>query len=157
VRQVNMTQLGRLLTAPQKPPVRALFVYNTNPVAMTPNQNLIMRGLSRPDLFTVVHDQVLTDTARFADIVLPATTVFEQTELHKSYGHYVLQYSDPVIPQVGESLSNPQLFARLARAMGFDEPEFSATDEDLLQAAMDFDRQRVNGVGLEQLKQDKAA
>ena len=77
-RQINMTQLGRVLTEPQTPPMRALFVYNANPVAMTPNQNLILRGLAREDLFTVVHEQVLTDTARFADILLPATTVFEQ-------------------------------------------------------------------------------
>ena len=135
-RQVNMTQLGRALTEPQTPPIRALFVYNANPVAMTPNQNLILRGLAREDLFTVVHDQVLTDTARFADILLPATTVFEQPELHKSYGHYHLQYSDPVIPRVGESLSNPELFARLARAMELDDPALSPSTDALLQAAL---------------------
>jgi anaerobic selenocysteine-containing dehydrogenase len=135
-RQINMTQLGRALTEPQTPPIRALFVYNANPVAMTPDQNLILRGLARPDLFTVVHDQVLTDTARFADIVLPATTVFEQTELHKSYGHYFLQHSAPVIPPVGESLSNPELFARLARAMGWDDPGLSAGTDELLTAAV---------------------
>jgi len=136
-RQVNMTQLGRVLTEPQTPPIRALYVYNANPVAMTPNQNLILRGLGRDDLFTVVHDQVLTDTARFADVLLPATTVFEQAELHKSYGHYFLQYSEPVIAPVGESLSNPEVFARLARAMGFDEPALSARTADLLAAALD--------------------
>jgi len=136
-RQVNMTQLGRVLTEPQTPPIRALFVYNANPVAMTPNQNLILRGLAREDLFTVVHDQVLTDTARFADILLPATTVFEQPELHKSYGHYFLQYSDPVIPPVGESLSNPELFARLAQAMGFEEPALSPGTDALLADALD--------------------
>src|SRR6185295_18787504 len=103
-RQINMSQLGRVLTTPQTPAVRGLFVYNANPVAMTPNQNLVIRGLEREDLFTIVHDQVLTDTARYADILLPATTVFEQTELHKSYGHYHLQYSEAVIPPVGESL-----------------------------------------------------
>ena len=107
VRQINMVQLGRVLTEPQTPPVRALFVYNANPVAMTPDQNRILAGLAREDLFTVVHEQVLTDTARFADVLLPATTVFEQTELHKSYGHYVLQYSEPVIAPVGESLHQP--------------------------------------------------
>ena len=84
-----------------------------------------------------MHEQVLTDTARFADILLPATTVFEQTELHKSYGHYFLQYSDPVIPPVGESLSNPELFARLARAMGFEEPELAPSDDELLADALD--------------------
>jgi anaerobic selenocysteine-containing dehydrogenase len=136
-RQLNMTQLGRILTEPQTPPVRALFVYNANPVAMTPNQNLILRGLASEDLFTVVHDQVLTDTARFADILLPATTVFEQPELHKSYGHYFLQYSDAVIPPVGESLSNPELFARLARAMGLDDAALSPGTDALLEAALD--------------------
>ena len=136
VRQINMVQLGRVLTEPQRPPIRSLFVYNANPVAMTPDQNRVLAGLARDDLFTVVHDQVLTDTARFADILLPATTVFEQRELHKSYGHYLLQYSEPVIPPVGESLSNPELFARLARAMGFDEPELQATDAELLAAAL---------------------
>lgn len=157
VRQINMTQLGRVLTEPQTPPVRALFVYNANPVAMTPRQNLILRGLARDDLFTVVHEQVLTDTARYADILLPATTVFEQAELHKSYGHYFLQYSDAVIPPVGESLSNPELFARLGRAMGFAEPDLDATTDGLLRAAMECDRGRFGGVSIEELQRDKIA
>ncbi|MFI5366517.1 MAG: molybdopterin-dependent oxidoreductase [Candidatus Binatia bacterium] len=157
VRQINMTQLGRVLTEAQTPPVRALFIYNANPVAMTPQQNLILRGLARDDLFTVVHEQVLTDTARYADILLPATTVFEQAELHKSYGHYFLQYSDAVIPPVGESLSNPELFARLGRALGFDEPELDAGTDGLLLAAMECDRSRFGGVSIEQLQRDKIA
>jgi anaerobic selenocysteine-containing dehydrogenase len=157
VRELNMVQLGRFLTEPQRPPVRALFVYNANPVAVTPNQNLVVRGLSRQDLFTVVHEQVLTDTAHFADVLLPATTVFEQAELHKSYGHYFLQYSDPVIEPVGESLSNPALFARLARAMGFEEPELAATEDDLMRDALDCDRQRLGGTDMEQLRNDKVA
>src|SRR5262245_10130063 len=128
VRRINMVQLGRVLTAPQQPPIRALFVYNANPAAMTPDQNRVLAGLRREDLFTVVHDQVLTDTARLADLLLPATTIFEQAELHKSYGHYTLQYSEPLIDPLGESLTNPQLFARLARAIGFDEPELQATE-----------------------------
>ncbi len=151
VRQVNMTQLGRVLTEPQSPPVRGLFVYNANPVAVTPNQTLVLRGLSREDLFTVVHEQVLTDTARFADILLPATTVFEQAELHKSYGHYSLQYSDAVIPPVGESRSNVELFGRLARAMGFDEPEAAPAVDDLLHAALG-EAERFGGVDVAQLK-----
>ena len=119
-REINMVQLGRVLTEPLDPPVQALFVYNANPVAMTPDQNRVIAGLSRDDLFTVVHEQVMTDTARFADVLLPATTIFEQTELHRSYGHYMTQYSEPVIAPLGESLTNPQVFARLGRAMGFD-------------------------------------
>jgi anaerobic selenocysteine-containing dehydrogenase len=156
-RQVNMTQLGRVLTEPQTPPVRALFVYNANPVAVTPNQQLVVRGLARHDLFTVVHDQVLTDTARFADLVLPATTVFEQTELHKSYGHYFLQYSEPVIAPLGESLSNAELFARLARAMGFEEPELAASTDEMLRAAMDGAGARLGGVSVERLKHEHIA
>jgi anaerobic selenocysteine-containing dehydrogenase len=155
VRQLNMTQLGRVLTEPQTPPVRALFVYNANPVAMTPNQNLIMCGLARADLFTVVHDQVLTDTARFADILLPATTIFEQAELHKSYGHYFLQYSDAAIAPVGESLSNPALFARLSRAMGFDNPETCATESELLDAALEGERERIGHLDAAGLRREK--
>jgi anaerobic selenocysteine-containing dehydrogenase len=157
VRNVNMTQLGRVLTEPQTPPVRALFVYNANPVAMTPNQNLILRGLASDDLFVVVHDQVLTDTARFADVLLPATTTFEQSELHKSYGHYVLQYSDPVIEPVGESLSNPELFARLARAMGFDDAELSGDRDELLHAALARAGDRFDRVTADELRVDRAA
>ena len=157
VRSINMTQLGRALTEPQSPPVRALFVYNANPVAVTPDQNRILRGLSREDLFTVVHDQVMTDTARFADVLLPATTIFEQTELHKSYGHYFLQYSLPVIAPEGESLSNAQLFRRLAAAMGFDAPELADGEDDLLRAALDFDPARLGGVDAAGLRQGKIA
>jgi anaerobic selenocysteine-containing dehydrogenase len=157
VRQLNMTQLGRVLTAPQTPPVRALFVYNANPVAMAPNQNLVLRGLAREDLFTVVHEQVLTDTARFADIVLPATTVFEQRELHKSYGHYALQYSEAVIAPVGEACSNPELFARLSQAMGFDEPALRAGADELLRDALDGGRQRLGGVTVDDLRERKLA
>jgi anaerobic selenocysteine-containing dehydrogenase len=156
-RQINMTQLGRLLTEPQEPPIRALFVYNANPVATTPDQNRILAGLANEDLFTVVHDQVLTDTGRYADVLLPATTVFEQTELHKSYGHYFLQYSDALIPPVGESLSNPEMFARLSRAMGFDEPELQASEETLLRDAMEFDSTRIGGVDLESLRSERIA
>jgi anaerobic selenocysteine-containing dehydrogenase len=156
VRQINMVQLGRVLTEPQRPPIRALFVYNANPVAMTPDQNRILRGLAREDLFTVVHDQVVTDTARFADVLLPAPTVFEQRELHKSYGHYVLQYSEPAIEPVGESLPNPELFARLSRAMGFSEPELQASESDLVEAALGRDRSRFGDVGIDDLRRERA-
>jgi anaerobic selenocysteine-containing dehydrogenase len=156
VRQINMVQLGRVLTEPQRPPIRALFVYNANPVAMTPDQNRVLAGLAREELFTVVHEQVHTDTARFADVLLPATTVFEQRELHKSYGHYLLQYSEPVIDPVDESLSNPELFARLARAMDFDEPQLAATDADLLQDALDVDRARFGGADADHVRRTRA-
>ena len=156
VRQINMVQLGRMLTEPQQPPIRALFVYNANPVAMTPDQNRVLAGLQRDDLFTVVHEQVLTDTARFADLLLPATTVFEQTELFKSYGHYVLQYSEPLIDPVGESLTNPQLFARLARAMGFAEPALQATEAALLHDALEVGSGRLGDADADTLRRERA-
>lgn len=156
-RRINMVQLGRVLTEPQTPPVRALFVYNANPVAMTPDQNRIIAGLRRDDLFTVVHEQVLTDTARFADVLLPATTIFEQTELHRAYGHYLVQYSEPVIAPVGEALTNPQLFARLARALDFDEPACTAEEEALLADALAGAAARLGGIDLDRLRRERAA
>ncbi|HSP96992.1 MAG TPA: molybdopterin-dependent oxidoreductase [Candidatus Dormibacteraeota bacterium] len=136
-REINMVQLGRVLTEPIDPPIKALFVYNANPVAMTPDQNRVLAGLAREDLFTVVHEQVMTDTARWADVLLPATTIFEQTELHRAYGHYVTQYSEPVIAPLGESLTNPQVFARLGRAMGFADPASIAEEPELLADALE--------------------
>jgi len=117
-RRINMTRLGRALTELDDPPIKVLFVYNANPVASTPDQNRILTGLVREDLFTVVHEQVLTDTALYADVVLPATTIFEQRELHKAYGHNYLQYSEPVIAPCGEAVANVELFRRLAARMG---------------------------------------
>lgn len=154
VRQINMNHLGRVLLEEKDPPVRALFVYNANPVASTPNQNLVLRGLAREDLFTVVHEQVMTDTALFADIVLPAQTIFEHEELHKAYGHYFLQHSRPVIAPVGESLSNPETFARLAAAMGFDEPELQATSAELLRDVLEGSGARLGNEGVERVQRE---
>jgi anaerobic selenocysteine-containing dehydrogenase len=114
-----------------------------------------LKGLQRDDLFTVVHEQVLTDTARYADILLPATTVFEQAELHRSYGHYFMQYADAVIPPVGESLSNVELFSRLAKRMGFDEPELSPSIGDLLRDATDGVRERVASIEPERVVRER--
>ncbi len=137
VRQINMTQLGRVLTELRDPPIRSLFVYNANPVAVTPDQNRIIRGLKRDDLFTVVHDTVMTDTARYADLVLPAPSMLEQPDLHKAYGHYHMQYSEAVIAPLGEAMSNHNLFCTLAAAMGFAEPEFKVSAEELACQAID--------------------
>jgi anaerobic selenocysteine-containing dehydrogenase len=156
-RQINMTQLARVLTEPQTPPIAALFVYNSNPVAMNPDQNRLIRGLRREDLFTVVHDQVLTDTALFADLLLPATTFFEQRDLHRSYGHHFLQYSEAVIEPVGESINNVELFARLARAMGFHEPEVAPGEDGLMEDAFDCDRSRFSGAGPADLRSERIA
>jgi anaerobic selenocysteine-containing dehydrogenase len=156
-RQINMTQLARVLTEPQTPPIAALFVYNSNPVAMNPDQNRLLRGLRREDLFTVVHEQVLTDTALFADVLLPATTFLEQRELHKSYGTHYVQYSEPVIDPLGEAISNVDLFARLARAMGFEEPDVAPGEDGLMAAAFDCDRDRLRDVGPDDLRRDRIA
>jgi len=123
-RELNMTELGRLLTdASLAPPVKALFVYNCNPAATVPDQVRVHEGLAREDLFTVVHDQVMTDTALLADVVLPATTFLEHYDIRRGYGAYVIGGVRPVIPAQGEAKPNEEVFALLGRAMGFrDEP-----------------------------------
>jgi anaerobic selenocysteine-containing dehydrogenase len=117
-RVINMIQLGRALTDPTlAPPVKALYVYSSNPAAVCPNQELVLRGLAREDLFTVVHEQVLTDSAHYADIVLPATTSMEHLDIYRSFGQFYLQLAEPVIPPVGEARSNWEVCASLARAL----------------------------------------
>jgi anaerobic selenocysteine-containing dehydrogenase len=112
-RAINMNHLGRTLLECDQPPVKVLFVYNCNPVATLPDQQRVMRGLAREDLFTVVFDQVLTDTAQYADLVLPATTFLEHYDFAKGYGPMRLQLGRPVIEQVGESRPNTDVFAEL--------------------------------------------
>ena len=119
-RTVNMVQLGRALTELDHPPVKALVVYNCNPAAICPEQQLVTRGLRREDLFTVVHEQFLTDTTDYADIVLPATTFFEHKDLVQAYGHYYLQVSHQAMEPLGECKSNVDFFRELALRMGFD-------------------------------------
>jgi anaerobic selenocysteine-containing dehydrogenase len=122
-RELNMSQLGRLLTDRLEPPIQSLFIYDCNPVATAPDQNAILRGLARDDLFTVVHEQVMTDTARYADILLPAVTFLEQHEIKRSYGSYIVGGVQPAIEACGEAKPNEWVFAQMARAMGFsDEP-----------------------------------
>lgn len=118
-RVINMNRLGRSLTETFTPPIKALFVYNANPVATLPDQASVCRGLSRDDLFTVVFDQVITDTAAYADIVLPATTFLETYDLAKGYGSLSLQLVKPVIDAVGESRPNGEVFSELAMRLGF--------------------------------------
>ena len=120
-RVINMNHLGRVLTEDVQPPVKALFVYNANPAVTIPNQNLVLRGLARTDLFTVVFDQVMTDTAAFADVVLPATTFLEGYDIARGYGAISLQMVQPVIDAVGESRPNPDVFGQLLAATGLDD------------------------------------
>jgi anaerobic selenocysteine-containing dehydrogenase len=132
-RTLDMTQLARLLNEPLDPPVKALFVYNANPAVTTPDQNGVLRGLEREDLFTVVSDQVLTDTARYADVVLPAATFLESTDLRTGYGSYMAGVIQPVKAPDGEAISNMAMFSRLGRAMGFEDEPFGWSDEQVLE------------------------
>jgi anaerobic selenocysteine-containing dehydrogenase len=122
-RLVNMNHLGRALLEYGDPPVQMLFVYNCNPLATMPHQNEVLRGLQRDDLFTVVFDQVFTDTARYADVLLPATTFLENYDIAKGYGPISLQLVRPVIEPVGESRANAEVFSELAGRLGVGEPE----------------------------------
>ncbi len=135
-RIVNMNHLGRALTDYRNPPVKMLFVYNCNPLATMPDQNRVLAGLSRDDLYTVVFDQVMTDTARWADMVLPATTFLEQYDLALSYGHGNVQMVQPVIEPVEESRPNVEVFGDLASRLGLDLPErLPADTSELLHVA----------------------
>jgi anaerobic selenocysteine-containing dehydrogenase len=117
-RLINMNRLGRVLTEPMDPPVKALFVYNCNPAATIPDQNRVIRGLEREDLFTVVFDQVFTDTAAYADLVLPATTFLEACDITRGYGPLSMQLVQPVIDAVGEARPNAEVFGKLVSLLG---------------------------------------
>lgn len=133
-RLVNMNLLGQVLADEYQPPIKSLFVYNCNPLATAPEQNKIRAGLEREDLFTVVHEQVLTDTARYADVILPATTFLEHVELRRSYGSMIAQLAPGVVPPVGEARSNHWLFGELCRRMGLDQAGDPQTPEQVAQA-----------------------
>lgn len=122
-RTINMNQLGRALTEPMTPPISVLFVYNCNPLATMPDQNLVRRGLEREDLFTIVHDQVMTDTTKYADLLLPATTFLEHYDIAKGYGAYHLQMVRPVIDAVGEARPNHEVFHEIGVRLGLTEPD----------------------------------
>lgn len=134
-RTFNMNQLGKVLLEAD-PPVYSLFVYNANPAVVTPESNKVRKGLSRDDLFTVVHDLFLTETAQYADIVLPATSAFEQTDFYASYWHHYMQLQQPVVEPYGESKSNMEVFRLLAAAMGYDDEALQASDEELIQQTL---------------------
>jgi anaerobic selenocysteine-containing dehydrogenase len=151
-RLVNMSQLGTALTELQDPPVKALVVYNSNPAAIAPNQNRVLEGLRRPDLFTVVLEQFQTDTADHADFVLPATTFLEHTDLYTAYGHYYLQMARPAIAPPGEARSNFEVFRLLAQRMGFDEDCFRDTEDDAIRAVLGSDHPFLQGIDLDRLE-----
>lgn len=150
-REVKMVQLGSALLQLDRPPIKALFVYQANPAANIPDQRQVLAGLRREDLFTVVHEQMFTDTVDFADIVLPATTSFEHLDVYRSYGHYYLQLARPVIPPLGEARSNLELFQALAERLGFTEPIFRKTPEELIRDLLRVDDPYLAGISYEQL------
>ena len=153
-RRVNMVELGKALLDLDSPAVKALFVYNCNPAAVAPDQNRVLRGLARKDLFTVVSEQFQTDTADYADILLPATTFLEHTDLYFAYGHYHLQLARPAIAPQGEAIPNVELFRRLAQRMGFTEACFEDTEDDMLRSLLDSDHPWVSGIDLARLDRE---
>ncbi|MEX1046900.1 MAG: molybdopterin oxidoreductase family protein [Actinomycetota bacterium] len=155
VREVNIVRVGKALTDPAlDPPIRSLIVYNCNPATILPNQGLVLEGLTREDLFTVVHEQFMTDTALYADYVLPATTEVEHLDLLTAYGHTYLTLNLPAIPPVGEAVANTEFFRRLAARMGLDDPCLSDTDEDLVRQALESNHPYLDGITLERLEEE---
>jgi len=154
-RTLNMSQLGRILLDPVlEPPVKALFVYNSNPAAVAPEQDQVHRGLAREDLFVVVHDLFLTDTADFADVVLPATTTLEHYDIHKAYGHLHLSLSRPAIAPLGESKANTEVFRLLARRMGLTHACLSESDEQMARHALVWDHPHLAGISFDRLERE---
>ncbi len=152
-RIVNMTELGKALTQLNDPPVKAMVVYNSNPAAIAPNQNLVIQGMKRTDLFTVVLEQFQTDTADYADIVLPVTTFLEHTDLYRAYGHYYLQLARPALPAPGETKSNVEIFRLLAERVGLNDPCFRDTEDDMIRALLSSDHEFLRGITMEQLEE----
>ena len=155
-RIINMNRLGSALNELTDPPVMALYVYHSNPAVVAPDQNQVLRGLSREDLFTVVHERFMTDTARYADIVLPATSSLEQDDLYRSYGNYYIQRAHTVIPTVGESRSNLETFSLLAEAMGFSEPFFRQSADDRIDRLLAVPRMLRERIDTATLAEGKA-
>ena len=164
-RTINMVQLAEaLLGELPGPPVRALYVYNSNPAAVCPDQARVLRGLAREDLFTVVHEQFQTDTADYADVLLPATTQLEHFDIHGSYGHLYVQLNQPAIAPLHEAKSNTDVFRLLASRMGFEDALFQVSDEHLATLALNAPDgkpaaerprgdARFNGITLDSLRQ----
>lgn len=147
IRTLNILDVGSHLLDPDlEPPLMGLFVYNHNPVIVHPEQNAMIQGLLREDLFTVVADVVMTDSADYADVVLPNATNFEHGDLYPAYGQQFLQRAGAVIAPQGEALPNTEMFRRLAARFGFKEQEFSDSDEALMDQAMDLDDERMQGL-----------
>jgi anaerobic selenocysteine-containing dehydrogenase len=159
-RIVNMSLLGQALTLEQTAgqakacPTKALVVYNSNPAAIAPNQNVVLAGLRRADLFTVVLEQFQNDTADYADILLPVTTFLEHTDLYFAYGHHYLQLARPALAAPGEAKSNVEIFRLLAERMGFDDACFRESEDDMIRTLLDSPHPFVRGISLEELDRE---
>ena len=153
-RIVNMSLLGKALTELDNPPVKAMVVYNSNPAAVAPDQNVVLRGLRREDLFTVVLEQFQTDTADYADIVLPATTFLEHTDIYFAYGHHYMPLARPALPAPGEARSNVETFRALALRMGFDEDCFRDSEDDMIRTLLGSGHPFLEGITLERLDRE---
>jgi anaerobic selenocysteine-containing dehydrogenase len=154
-RLVNMNQLGEALNQLKDPPIKSLYVYHSNPAAVTPDQKQVLKGLLRDDLFTVVHERFMTDTARYADIILPATSSLEHSDLYRAYGTYCLQRAKALIPPVGESKSNWEVFSLLAEAMGFTEPFFQQSADDIVDLVLSIPNPLREGIDREAIDAGK--
>ena len=151
-RTINMSTIGDALTRAANPPIRAIYVYNSNPVAVAPQSSRVVEGFSREDLFCVVHEIFRTDTADYADILLPATTQLEQTDIHGSYGHLYVLANNPAIAPIAEALPNTEVFRRLAARMGFTEPCFGDSDDELARQAYRAQDARAIGIDWDALR-----
>jgi Anaerobic dehydrogenases, typically selenocysteine-containing len=153
-RVVNMAQLGHALTRLDNPPVHALVVYNSNPAAIAPNQTSVLKGLGREDLFTVVLEQFQTDTADYADLLLPVTMFLEHADLYRAYGHYYLQMCRAALPAPGETRSNVEIFRLLAAQMGFEDDCFGDSDDLLMEAALGSGSPFLKDISLNRLDRE---
>ena len=151
-----MSRLGEALTEFDDPPVAAMVVFDANPAASNPDHARVHAGLAREDLFTVVLEQRMTDTADFADIVLPATMQPEHLDLHDSYGHHYVTLNLPAVEPPGECLPNSEIFRRLARALGLDHPRLQESDEDMIRDVLDCDAARAAEITFERLRDEGA-
>jgi anaerobic selenocysteine-containing dehydrogenase len=152
-RTINMSTIGNALLDANDPPIRALFVYNSNPVAVAPESAKVVAGFTRDDLFCVVHDVFLTDSTDYADIVLPATTQLEHVDIHSSYGHLYALANNAAIAPLGEAKPNTEVFRLLAARMGFDEPCFRESDEEMASNAFLREHPRAQGLSWDTLKE----
>lgn len=153
-RTINMSAVGDALLEARDPPIRAIYVYNSNPVAVAPESRKVRAGFARDDLFCVVHEIFPTDTADFADILLPATTQLEHIDVHNSYGHLYALANNKAIEPLGEALPNTEVFRRLAARMGFTDPCFQDSDEAIAEQAWRHDDPRARALDWASLSRD---